>query len=189
MASRSSSSPPVVLGIDPGTKCGWAALDTPTGQRLASGVWDISIRPGEGAGFREVRFISLLRQLLNAYPDAVVFYEAPVTIGTFAGGSAAELSGALRGLLRYHCETRRPAVAYAPVNISTVKRIATGSGNAKKGRMVLAANAKWPPLALRVEPGPINKKTGKPTERYPNASDNEADALWIAETGRQQYLA
>lgn len=177
-----------MVGIDPGTKCGWAVLDTSTGARLGSGVWDISNRPGEGAGFREVRFVSSLRRLLDAYPEAVVMYEAPVSIGTFAGGSAAELSGALRGLLRYHCETRRPPVAYSTVNISAVKRIATGSGNAKKGRMVLAANARWG-MELRIEEGPINKKSGKPTERYPGGSDNEADALWVAETGRLQYLA
>lgn len=43
-----------ILGIDPGTSCGWAILDD--GGRVASGVWDLSPKRFEGGGMRYIRF-------------------------------------------------------------------------------------------------------------------------------------
>src|SRR5512137_1201276 len=66
----------IVLGIDPGTHCGWAVLDTDHG-RLASGVWDLSSRRHEGGGMRFVRLHQYLREIAQAYSriGAVVYEE------------------------------------------------------------------------------------------------------------------
>lgn len=54
------------------------------------------------------------------------------------------------------------------IDVATVKRTATGKGNADKLAMIAAANARWS-LSL----GPKD--------------DDEADARWIAETAGQQF--
>ena len=62
------------LGIDPGNSCGWAVLRD-TGDYVASGTWSLIKSQSDGAGMRFVRFESLLRELVTAYPDCVVAYD------------------------------------------------------------------------------------------------------------------
>lgn len=146
------------LGVDPGTHCGWAVLDG-GGERIASGTWDCSVRRGEGAGFRFVRFERVLRELLEAYPGAAVGYEE---VRRHMGVDAAHVYGGIRAHLQRLCEER--GVPYCPIPVGTVKKLATGKGNADKDAMVAAAHRQWSVL-----PG----------------DDNEADALWIAEALRK----
>jgi len=141
------------IGIDPGTRCGWAVLDE-GGQRVASGTWDCSVRRGEGAGFRFVRFERVLRELLDAYPGSTLGYEE---VRRHAGVDAAHVYGGIRAHLQRLCEER--GVPYCPIPVGTVKKLATGKGNADKDAMVAAAASQW---GVQVE------------------DDNEADALWIA---------
>lgn len=146
------------IGIDPGTRCGWAVLDS-DGARLASGTWDCSVRRGEGAGFRYVRFERCFRELLATYPLATLAYEE---VRRHMGVDAAHVYGAIRGHLQRVCE--ESGVAYCPIPVGTVKKLATGKGNADKDAMVVAARARW----------------GHEPE-----DDNEADALWIADALRR----
>ena len=151
--------PQFAVGIDLGTACGWAVLDYATGKRLASGTWDCSIRRGEGAGFRVIRLRGFLTELLKAYPGSVVFYEAIKRhLGTQSAHAYGELRGALYGLLDAE------SIPYAGIPVGTIKREATGKGAASKDAMIAAAYERW-----QVE----------------TVDDNEADALWVAETGRQ----
>jgi Holliday junction resolvasome RuvABC endonuclease subunit len=145
------------VGIDPGTRAGWAILDN-DGLRVASGAWDCAIRRGEGDGWRIVRFCRHLGELLDAFRPRVVAYEE---VRRHMGTHAAHLYGALVGQIMRTCEEH--GIPYVPVPVGTVKRVATGKGNAKKGAMVESASARW----------------GEPID-----DDNEADALWIAECAR-----
>jgi len=61
------------------------------------------------------------------------------------------------------CEERE--TPYMGIPVGTVKKLATGKGNANKAAMVAAAARRWA-LADAVD-------------------DNEADALWVAETWRR----
>jgi len=144
------------IGIDPGTSCGWAVLSA-AGGRIGSGTWDCSTRRGEGAGFRFVRFERCLRELLGAHPGAQLAYEE---VRRHAGTDAAHVYGGLRSHILRVCEEL--GVPYCPVPVGTVKKAATGKGNADKNAMVSAARARW----------------GAPDRAK---DDDEADALFIAE--------
>lgn len=177
-----------VVGIDQATHCGYAVLDI-GGQRLASGVWDVSPRPGEGAGFRFVRFVGLFRQLLDSFgikhDTGLVFYEQPISYGHEGNRSPNDVGAALVSHIQYQCEMR--GLPYSPVAAATAKK-AAGSGRNGKLDMVREANSRWG-LSLRSEPRSPDPKTGKPRWAFPGGSDNEADALWIAEAGRVAVAA
>lgn len=154
---------PVVVGIDPGTSCGWAVLHAATGDRVASGTWDLAARRHEGGGMRFVRFEGFLQQLLRTYPVKAVLYEE---VRRHMGVDAAHVYGGIVATLGRVCEGA--VTPYAGVPVGTVKKRATGKGNAAKGQMIEAAQARW----------------GVPVRL---TDDDEADALWIAETWRKDH--
>lgn len=143
------------IGIDPGTACGWAVLAV-DGSRLASGVWNLASRRHEGGGMRYVRARTSLLALLDAYPYAALGYEE---VARHAGTTAAHVYGGLVAVITSACEER--GVPYSGQPVGSVKRHATGKGNANKEAMVGAALARW---------GGVNVE-----------DDNEADALWVAD--------
>lgn len=145
-----------ILGIDPATKCGWAVLSQ-DGSQLAGGTWKLERRAGDGAGMLYVRFQRLFEELLDSYPGAVVGYEQQAN--RFAGSAHVGL-GIIAHLQRI-CEEKN--VPYTGMAFSTVKKLATGNGAAKKDAMIEMARERW---------GVIE-------------DDNHADGLWIAETVRK----
>lgn len=153
-----------VLGIDPATACGWALL-TPKGERIASGTWDLKPRRHEGGGMRYLRVRRLVEEIL-ATPNGVmaVGYEE---VRRHAGTDAAHVYGGIVAVIASVCEERK--VPYMAVPVGTVKRTATGRGNADKLAMIEAAMSKWAMATI--------------------TDDNEADALWIAECVRVEVCA
>lgn len=150
-----------ILGIDPGTACGWAMWER--GSIVAAGTWDLSSRRFEGGGMRFLRLEQLLLQALPGV-NLVAFEE----VRRHMGVDAAHIYGGIIATIQRVCEARTPKVPYLGVPVATAKKLATGKGNAKKDAMVAAANARWG-LSL--------------TER----DDNEADARWIAEAAAADY--
>lgn len=143
-----------IVGIDPGTACGWAMLDQ--GKRISSGVWDLRPRRHEGGGMRYLRVRKLFEQLLDGNKIDAVAYEE---IRRHRGVDAAHIYGGIVGQITAICEDRQ--VPFQAIPVGTAKKRATGRGNASKEEMVAAANKQWE-LALN--------------------DDNEADALWMAQT-------
>ena len=141
-----------VLGIDPGTCCGWAVLD-PDGARLASGTWDLKPRRHDGGGMRYVYLRRYLAELCTALEPQAIGYEA---VRRHRGVDAAHVYGGIVATLTAVAESR--TIPYQGLPVAQVKRAATGKGNASKEMMVEAAQAKW---------GPVS-------------GHDEADALWIA---------
>ncbi len=139
-----------LLGIDPGTSCGWALIRD--GRHVASGVWDLRPRRHEGGGMRYLRVRRYLEQALEGV-DAVAYEEVRRHMST----DAAHVYGGIVGQVAAVCEDRE--VPYKAVPVGTVKRVATGKGNADKAAMVAAFAA----------------LVGRDPE-----DDNEADALFIA---------
>lgn len=160
------SLPRVAVGIDLATKCGWAVLLWETGERLDSGIWDCSIRRGEGPGFRTIRLHNYLTELLKAYGDSAWGYEwvRKHQVKGRTNTVAAQLYGGLREKLFWFLDSA--GTPYAGVEVPVIKKEATGKGNAGKPAMVAAANARWG-LELAED------------------QNDEADALWIAECLRQ----
>jgi Holliday junction resolvasome RuvABC endonuclease subunit len=144
-----------VLGIDPGTFCGFALLDD--GERVASGTWDLSVKRHESAGMRFVRLERQLREILENGIDLIAFEE----VARHAGTQAAHIYGGIVAVIKLTAEKK--GIAYIGVPVGTVKKKATGKGNSDKLQMRLSATAQWD-LALE------------------DVDDNEADALWVAMT-------
>jgi len=140
-----------LLALDLGTKTGWAVL--PRSGVIASGV--NAFRPGrfEGAGMAFLRFGKFLADLdRDAGPfDAVVFEEVRAHAGTLA----AQVYGGFLAHLTAWCE--RQGTPYLGVPVATIKRHATGKGNAGKAEVIRAIEA----------------------QGFAPADDNEADALAI----------
>jgi len=148
-----------VLALDPATAFGWAVFED--GVPTASGVWDLSPKRHEGGGMRFVRLSGSLRQIFAGGPIDMVFYEL---VRGHKGTDAAQIYGGLVATITRACEEAK--VPYAGVPVATVKRTATGSGNADKTAMVNAAIARWPTIKIE--------------------DDNHADALWCGVAGLQE---
>lgn len=140
---------PILLAMDLGTATGWA-MRTTEGS-IVSGTQHF--RPGrfEGGGMRFLRLRAWLDELqATAGPIGAVYFEE---VRRHAGVDAAHVYGGLMATLTAWCEAER--IPYAGVPVGTIKRHATGKGNADKAAVIAAMQAcgHWP------------------------GDDNEADAL------------
>jgi Holliday junction resolvasome RuvABC endonuclease subunit len=141
----------IYVGIDPGRRTGWAALDE-DGKRIASGYWHF-----KGKGWAR-RFAGRVDELLRGLNVTKVGFEHV----TFHKGKAwAEIYYGQKALLFAAVKSSDPP----PVLVTPGKVKATGGSRVKIGLMSNALE-RW--------------NLG---EDYP-IDDNEADALWIAETVR-----
>lgn len=147
------------LGLDPGTACGWAVLDS-KGKREASGVWNLRPSRHEGGG---MRYVILRRKLADAIDGHRIKYVAYEEVRGHKGVDASHIYGGIIATLAALCEERR--LPYKGVHTATVKKAATGSGRANKVDVMDAAVRRWD---------------------WPVQDDNEADALWVAECLRME---
>lgn len=143
-----------ILGIDPGTRCGWAVLED--GKPIASGVWDLSAKRHEGGGMRFVRLRCYLDEIAGLGIDAVGYEE----VRRHMGVDAAHVYGGVVAVLAAWCESAKPKpLPYRGIPVGTVKKLATGKGNAKKDQMCAAVVSRF---------------------GFEPKDDNHADALFIA---------
>lgn len=138
-----------VLALDLGTTTGWALRGQDGG--ITSGT--MTFRPSrfEGGGMRFLRFRGWLVEVaaLSGGVTRVVFEE----VRAHAGTDAAHIYGGFLAHLSAWCEER--SIAYQGVPVATIKRFATGKGNADKAKMVATIQARG----------------------FRPADDNEADAI------------
>ena len=127
---------PAVLALDLGTTTGWA-LRGPDGG-ITSGT--MTFRPSrfEGGGMRYLRFRGWLGEVaaLSGGVARIVFEE----VRAHAGTDAAHIYGGFLGTLTAWCEEHD--VPYEGVPVGTIKRFATGRGNADKAAMIAAIEAR-----------------------------------------------
>lgn len=148
----------IILALDLGTTTGWA-LRSRDGQ-ITHGF--VSFRPQrfEGGGMRYLRFKRWLTELKTAAGDIHALYFEEVR--RHAGVDAAHVYGGLMATLTAWCEHHN--IPYQGVPVGTIKKHATGKGNAGKGDVIAA-------MRLRA---------------HPVSDDNEADAIallyWANET-------
>ncbi|RJQ29227.1 hypothetical protein C4571_02080 [Candidatus Parcubacteria bacterium] len=135
------------LALDPATKCGWALQD---GKQIISGVWDLSTHRYEGGGMRYVRLKKYLRDIGPV--DLLTFEE----VASHKGTAAAHVYGGIVATITGWCEEQ--LIPYQGIPVATIKKHATGKGNANKEKMCEAFKA-------RNGRDPID--------------DNEADAWWL----------
>ena len=144
-----------ILALDLGTKTGWALWD---GRRIESGVQTFALERGESPGMRFIRFNRWLDGLLKQNGGALcavelIAYEKP----HHRGGAATEIACGFSTRVHEFCASHR--IEFASVHSSTLKKFATGRGNAQKADMIQGALARWADQKLE--------------------SDDQADALWV----------
>ncbi len=153
-----SSPRTVVLAIDLGTTTGWA-MRTLEGQ-LTHGFASFKPSRYEGGGMRYLRFKRWLSDMRHLATDIhSVYFEE---VRRHAGVDAAHVYGGLLATLSAWCEHHN--LPYQGVPVGTIKRHATGKGNASKDDVMRAMRALG----------------------HPVTDDNEADALallhWALDT-------
>ena len=156
--TQSENSPRCMLALDLGTTTGWALR----GHDVLITTGTASFKPGryDGGGMRYLRFTNWLTELDRlSGPISAIWFEE---VRRHAGTDAAHVYGGLMATLTAWCELR--GVPYQGVPVGTIKRHATGKGNAPKEAMIAAARARG----------------------FSPVDDNEADAIallvWAIET-------
>lgn len=142
------------LALDLGTRTGWAVFDN--GHLIASGTWTLQNdrqRRFEGAGVKWLR----LRRLLDEMTD--IEHVAIEEVRRHMGVDAAHAYGGALAVVTAWCEAMQ--VPYESYPVASIKKHATGKGNAKKDAMMAAATARWPGVQLE--------------------DDNQADAMWLGD--------
>lgn len=137
-----------ILALDLATRTGWAHS---CGQ---SGVQDFSPHRGDSPGMRWIEFAAWLRRLLDAAPADVIAYEQ----AHHRGGAPTHVAHSLISQVEIVAAERKCELTNR--HTATIKKHATGKGNADKAAMVVAARSRWP-------------------EHEGALDDNEADALWL----------
>ena len=143
--------PITILALDLGTVSGWAMRHADG--TFISGTMEFRSGRYEGGGMRFLRFRAWLDERLRISPGlGAVYFEE---VRRHAGTDAAHLYGGFLAHLTAFCE--QGSIPYQGVPVGTIKRHATGKGNADKQAMIAAVQAKG----------------------YSPTDDNEADAIAI----------
>ena len=125
-----------VIGLDLGTKTGYAWSTDGKVRSMYSGVSDFSPRRHEGGGMRFLRFRRFLVELVDEPEGVVIFFEE-VAARAHRSGNAAHIYGGFLGVLSEFCEGH--SIPFRGLPIGTIKKHATGSGNAGKPAMLARA--------------------------------------------------
>lgn len=126
-----------ILALDLGTKLGWAIRFGPAEPPL-HGTTEFRAGRFEGGGMRWLRFRKWLQSLHDEHGpiDAIYFEE----VRAHRGVDAAHAYGGFLAHLTAWCEGRE--IPYRGIPVGTIKRHATGKGNANKPAMIAAMKAK-----------------------------------------------
>jgi Holliday junction resolvasome RuvABC endonuclease subunit len=140
------------LALDLGTTTGFCLGSQPG--CLISGTWNLKPGRYDGGGMRFVKFRARLQEIHDSSPVGAVYFEE---VRRHAGTDAAHVYGGLMAVLQEWCEGHK--IPYAGVPVGSIKKHATGKGNAGKPEMIAAMRE------LGFEP----------------TDDNQADAiaLWL----------
>lgn len=171
-----------VLALDLGTKTGWAIADD---DLLVSGTWTLvtDAKRKENIHFGKVdsRFATLQNNILGAGPFGAIFYEDVQFCKTQL---QAQLWGGLRAVVSLQ-EVGKTVIRGIPVG--TLKKFATGKGNATKSQM---AQALYTVGVGHFEGAPEKMiKAGKFLVERSNqrpVDDNEVDAIHLLRYGLKQ---
>jgi crossover junction endodeoxyribonuclease RuvC len=133
--SIDATKPLTILALDLGTKTGWASRGTHGS--IASGVTEFATNRWQGGGMRFLQFQQWLEQMrkLLGHIDAIYFEEVRRHLGV----DAAHAYGGFLGQLTAWCEQHE--IPYEAIPVGTIKRHATGQGNASKQQVIEAMRA------------------------------------------------
>lgn len=159
------------LALDLGTKCGHATnIDT----GILAGTWKLSTEAqlkkarsvSPGLRDRDPRMVEFQAQLRLVLPfvQRVAWEDVEFSTST----AQTQLWASFRGILWAELEAF-PTIARVPVPVGTLKKFATGSGNADKDEMRMH-------LSAAVSTGRL---TLAPNSPISDLDDNAIDAVWL----------
>ena len=140
-----------ILCLDLGQDCGWALHYN--GQ-IYSGVWKLKPSKFDSAGVKYLKFKRNIESEILCGDIKKIYYEA---VRRHIGTDAAHAYGGYMAVLQAVCLEND--IAYEGVPVQTIKKHATGKGNADKKSMIEGAIKKFKTINI------IN--------------DDHADALWL----------
>ena len=140
----------ITLCLDLGTVTGWALCNQSV---IDSGTASFKNNRFDGGGMRFLKFTRWLDDMRSNNKLGTIYFEA---VRNHKGIDAAHCYGGFLASLTSWCELH--GIPYAGVPVGTIKKHATGKGNANKQSMIQSAL----------------KRGHKP------ADDNEADAISLA---------
>lgn len=148
-----------ILALDMATSTGWALMDREG--NVTSGVQRFDLGRGESVGMRFLRFRRWLNELLRAPGSEIPPQRFAVDVIAYErahhrGGAATALCVGLSTVVLE--EAARLSIETTTIATMTLKKHATGRGNAGKPDMIAAASKRW----------------GRQIE-----TDDEADALCV----------
>lgn len=146
-----------ILALDTATKTGWCVWENGI---IESGVQDFSKKRGESNGLMFLRFRKWILDLCFCINPDLIVYE----MAHHRGGAATEICVNLTG--RVQEIAAQLEIESAPVRTTTLKKHATGKGNADKAAMIESARQ-------IIGRDPID--------------DNEADAVCIAKYAQEEF--
>jgi hypothetical protein len=129
------ANPRTLLAVDLGTTTGWALKRI--GRPIVSGTMTFKAGRFEGGGMPFLRFRRWLAEIESAEGLLAVYFEE---VRAHAGTIAAHAYGGFLAELTAWCEERRHP--YEGVPVATIKRFATGKGNADKQAVINAVRAR-----------------------------------------------
>lgn len=124
-----------ILALDLGQNCGWAMSIK---GKITSGVWSLKPTKFESSGYEFLKFKKRLELEIIIGGVEKVYFEA---VRRHIGTDAAHCYGGYFNMLRVICIEND--IPYEGVPVQTIKKHATGSGNADKTKMVEAAVRKF----------------------------------------------
>ena len=158
-----------ILALDCGLSTGFAVYFGDMKGRIESGVQTFKAQRGESPGIRFLYFRTWIERMINRIKPDLVVYEMSIR----RGGAATELQIGMTTRVQEMCSVLK--TDYTKVNLSTVKKYATGSGRASKQDMIKAANELF--------------KSQKRIQDREITSDDEADAIMILAWAVNEFKA
>lgn len=140
-----------LVAFDQATLCG-VAYQKAGDKTAKTELWDLSIKSKESQGMKWIRFESKLRDFLKKHKIEVLAYELPSGRNT----NPIIHSSKLICLMEKVCTEMD--IEYVEFSSKSIKKFATGNGNAGKPLMIQYAESLW---------------------GYEGNDDNEADAIHI----------
>lgn len=120
-----------ILCLDLGTKTGWAIN---ADGEITHGSESFATKRHEGAGMRLLKFKHWLERVVMVNNITEIYYEE---IRRHLGTDAAHVYGAFQGQVQVLCVEKN--IPFSSVPVGTIKKSATGKGNADKQQMIDAA--------------------------------------------------
>jgi Holliday junction resolvasome RuvABC endonuclease subunit len=159
-----------IAAFDPSLTTGWCTMDPIIGKGgkprryVRSGVWRIDHKATkESIGMRWIKLENHLVTLFDNFQPQIVVVEVPA----FAKNREIAVMKSCVAIIQKVSE--QYGLQYFEANPKTIKKHATGNGNASKEMMINAAIDKWGNLGWKPE------------------TNDEADARWIADWAYKQY--